>query len=530
MNDTKDLNDKLFYAEVVLRSRPVVPKTADSKLPKVYKDNSLIVNKVKDWLISRDFIVTASSPFGLSIVGPRALFQKYFHTDIVRNVVKVALSKERTRREMQFEFAKDNPPQIPEELVNEIEAVYIPPRGRYLSPMPNPNYYHLSLPDDISRITNADGAHSRGFRGAGVKVAMVDSGLVVTHEYFNNRGYKMTVHCDNTDNATKDECGHGTAMAANLLAIAPECDFHLFKVNPNIYPAPYLAAFRNAYAEPNVRVISCSWSLDQFDQLWDDEIASVIAMGIIVVFACGNKDSCEFNPIGDPQYQYMQNHGGCPPVFPSCMSDLICVGGVYPNSDGILEASDYASSGVNPCYPTSPAHLSRQCPDICGVCGQDENLYGRLIVMPTPPGSELDSNASLIDKTLANDGWLVASGTSAAAAQVAGGAAVVLSAKPTLTNGDVKQVLMDTGTDVTNGASATGESAGPGIDNATGHGLINLNAAVDKVNPPGSTSTTSGTLETWQKHTQHKTTKKRKKKIPKIVIRGKRTSGVRTRA
>jgi subtilisin family serine protease len=53
--------------------------------------------------------------------------------------------------------------------------------------MPTPSYYALRPPADISRLTNADLAHNRGFRGAGIKVAMVDSGLIQDHDYYAGR-------------------------------------------------------------------------------------------------------------------------------------------------------------------------------------------------------------------------------------------------------------------------------------------------------------------------------------------------------
>ena len=77
------------------------------------------------------------------------------------------------------------------------------------------------------------------------------------------------------------------------------------------------------------------------------------------------------------------------------------------------------------------------------------------------------------DETTTSDGWGVFSGTSAAAPQLAGVCALLLQKHPTLTPAQVKAALRATATDVIAGSSFMGQPAGPGIDNATGAGLVN---------------------------------------------------------
>jgi subtilisin family serine protease len=77
------------------------------------------------------------------------------------------------------------------------------------------------------------------------------------------------------------------------------------------------------------------------------------------------------------------------------------------------------------------------------------------------------------DETATNDGWAVISGTSAAAPQVAGICALLLQKRPTLLPNQVKAILRATATDVTAGTSSMGDPAGPGVDLATGSGLVN---------------------------------------------------------
>ena len=107
--------------------------------------------------------------------------------------------------------------------------------------------------------------------------------------------------------------------------------------------------------------------------------------------------------------------------------------------------------------------------------------------MPTQKKSDIDDIMSRKignakgDGTQPDDGWFVGSGTSAAAAQVAGGAALLLCKNPNLTPAQIKDVLEQTAIDVVNGKSATNQTAGIGKDKPTGYGLINLEVAVSKV-------------------------------------------------
>jgi hypothetical protein len=115
------------------------------------------------------------------------------------------------------------------------------------------------------------------------------------------------------------------------------------------------------------------------------------------------------------------------------------------------------------------------------------------LMLPLQPGDQIDvDNAGGTfpngDETTNNDGWAAFSGTSAAAPQLAGAAALVKQACPTLTPVQIKQVLMSTARDVTVGncnvvagtglPPGQGHAAGPGPDLATGNGLVDANKAV----------------------------------------------------
>jgi hypothetical protein len=256
--------------------------------------------------------------------------------------------------------------------------------------------------------------------------------------------------------ADRDEIGHGTGIACNLLAVAPRCHFHFYKMDDGINWAP-LAGFRAAVTD-GMQVISNSWG-DWYDPILEAEIATAVANGITVVFAAGN---------------------GCPLSWPGSMPEVISVGGAYPIQGGGWQAATYASSGVDPRYP------GRRIPDLCGTVGHQPS--GILIVMPTMQDSMFDNSfgGGVFpggDETGADDGYLVASGTSSAAPQVAGAAAVLLQVNSGLTPATVRQTLMNTCIDVTQGQSACGETTWVGFDDATGAGMLDVDAAVDALIP-----------------------------------------------
>lgn len=75
------------------------------------------------------------------------------------------------------------------------------------------------------------------------------------------------------------------------------------------------------------------------------------------------------------------------------------------------------------------------------------------------------------------------SGTSAAAPQLAGICALVKQMSPNLSPAQIREVLKDTARDVASGnsnPSTGGHEAVPGVDLATGHGLVDAYETVKK--------------------------------------------------
>ncbi|MBM3785018.1 MAG: peptidase S8 [Acidobacteria bacterium] len=324
---------------------------------------------------------------------------------------------------------------------------------------PLKSYWHLHVPEGVSLGCNADKAHRGGITGKGVKVAMVDSGQYA-HPFFAGRGYRVSpvVLGPGAANPAKDESGHGTGESANIFAVAP--DVQLLPIKMSFTNST--GAF-NAAVALNPDIITCSWGSDirsgplsAANATLAAAVAAAVASGITVVFAAGNG-----------------HHG-----FPGQHPDVISAGGVFMDKDESLRASNYASGFMSNVYP------GRRCPDLSGLVGMSPGA--NYIMLPLEPGDDIDVSKSgtpfpTKDETANNDGWAAFSGTSAAAPQLAGAAALIKQACPKLKPADIRDILMKTARDVTTGncnPAASASTAGPGPDVATGNGLVDANKAV----------------------------------------------------
>jgi subtilisin family serine protease len=206
---------------------------------------------------------------------------------------------------------------------------------------PQTTTQYLQVPDDLAEELGAKLAHDQGITGKGVKVVVVDSGCYTAHPFFKRHHYNLKVELGpGSTHPERDASGHGTGIAANLLAIAPDVDLTVLKsdvaLEGKFRNINSTAAFRKAVSlRPSI--ISCSWGSDlrtpyqlsSAQKVLAAAIAEAVRQGIVVVFAAGN------------------GQWG----FPSQHPDVIAVGGVYKHLEGSLkgrlEASNYASSFVS---------------------------------------------------------------------------------------------------------------------------------------------------------------------------------------
>jgi subtilisin family serine protease len=328
---------------------------------------------------------------------------------------------------------------------------------------PPKEYFHLDVPADVSLGCNADLAHRGGTTGAGVAVAMVDTGWQ-SHPWFADRGYRVepVVLGPGTADPGVDENGHGTGESANVFSTAPDCTLLPVKAATSSGALVNVTAAFNAAVALDPDVITNSWASDIQNgplsaamQARAAAVAAAWAAGIVVVFAAGN------------------GHWG----FPGQHPDVISVGGVDIAQDGALRASDYASGFDSNIYP------GRRVPDLSGLVGMRPGA--QLIMLPVPEGCALDTQLAggthpNGDETAPDDGWAAFSGTSAATPQVAGVCALIKQACARLAPAEIREILMTTARDVTTGTNHPnfGNAAVAGPDTATGNGLVDAHRAV----------------------------------------------------
>jgi hypothetical protein len=411
------------------------------------------------------FEVLQIAPTSINIAGSRETYERAFKTKLVAKELPVI--KEQAL-ETTATFLDSPDTSLPGLIATAgtafedvLEGVALEEPRYFMAPSmfaPLKAYWHLRVPADVSLGCNADRAHRAGITGRGIKVAMVDSGWY-KHPFFVGRGYRAApvVLGPAAANPLVDESGHGTGESSNIFAVAP--DVELLPVKMNFVNT--IGAF-NAAIGLGPDIITCSWgSSNQFgplsaaDQALAAAIATAVASGITVIFSAGT------------------GHWG----FPGQHPDVISAGGVFMRPDETLEASDYASGFMSNIY------AGRRVPDLCGLVGmQPKAIY---IMLPLEPSDQIDmGNGGGAhpngDETAKDDGWAAFSGTSAAAPQLAGAAALIKEACPALTPADIKDILRKTARDVTTGncnPNTGGNPATPGPDNATGDGLVDAQKA-----------------------------------------------------
>jgi hypothetical protein len=358
--------------------------------------------------------------------------------------------------------------------------VYMAKRAPRRQPAPSPTppaleKYHLEVPGDVARLINATAVHQEGTTGRGVRIAMVDSGFAHSHPFFTSHDFSSTITlAPGATNRATDPNGHGTGESANVFAIAPGATFIGVKVDNDNDPqagGTLLEGFQEALRhDPHVISVSLGFDLRQpgtSDPMptlpnslvaLEAEIEAAVAAGVVVVFSAGNGHY----------------------AFPGQMRDVISAGGVFVDQAGRMRASDYASAFKSAIYS------GRSVPDFCGLVGLLP--FADYIMLPIPPGCDIDREEGAHDGTTKTDGWGVFSGTSAAAPQLAGVCALLLEKNPGLTPGDVKAILTRTSRDVATGSAnpasdpaGAGLRASTGFDGATGAGLVDAFAAFQQV-------------------------------------------------
>jgi serine protease AprX len=314
----------------------------------------------------------------------------------------------------------------------------------------------MQVADDLTNTAiGAPSAWNSGWTGAGVGVAVIDSGIndstpdlwdstettsrVVYHQDFT--GTPTT----NANGANYDLYGHGTHVAGLIggngylsggryEGVAPGVnliDLRALDANGAGTDSTVIAAIQQAIALQNtynIRIINLSLGRGIFVGYAQDPLCQAVESawqnGIVVVVAAGNYGRMTVN--GSNGYGTITAPGNDPFV--------ITVGATKSNGSTLPSAqtiASYSSKG-----PTTYDHVLK--PDIMAP--------GNGIVSLAAPGATLEA-AYPNDAVLGTDGnadYFTLSGTSMATPSVAGAAALMLQEQSTLTPDQVKARLMKT--------------------------------------------------------------------------------------
>jgi serine protease AprX len=325
------------------------------------------------------------------------------------------------------------------------------------------------------KVDGAPAAWNRGLTGSGVGVAVIDSGI----KYLNDFARLSQVSLPNSTLALDDTFGHGTIVAGVLggqsgnggyVGIAPGTSLYSVNVNrpDGVRTSDVIAGLQwvldNAHAY-NIRVVNLSLQETMPGSyqmsLLDLAVERVWASGVVVVVAAGNNGTLgeDFAPANDP---------------------LALTVGATDSNDTLTTVDDtvasFSSSGVT----------------VDGFAKPDMLAPGRHIAAPVGKDSTLWSQAPLLNQVAS--GYVSISGTSFAAPQVAGAAALLLQQHPAWSPDNVKWLLTSSARPV--GASNTGALA---VDQAVafaGTPALANQGVPALVCAPGTTCVVGGVLGT----------------------------------
>jgi outer membrane autotransporter protein len=284
-------------------------------------------------------------------------------------------------------------------------------------------------------ITNTYAAHNQGYTGAGVTIGIVDTGIMASNPTVAGRVLQEQIYVDSSTNNTSvdDVVGHGTwvsEIAAGTSfaqfpgGIAPGADLVSARIiddnagddNGSTAPSQVTTSDAQFFGQVNTNLISAgvkvmnnSWggitwdttnaSINQaFDQAYSPFVNQ---QGGLVVFAAGNDSEANPSTIA---------------MLPNVAPDL---------AKGWLVAV-----AVNSNNPTQLESYSNQCGAAMNYC-------------LAAPGDVIVLDKDTTSGT-ANPSYYIVEGTSFAAPQVSGAAALVWQAYPYFSNDLVRQTLLGT--------------------------------------------------------------------------------------
>ena len=315
---------------------------------------------------------------------------------------------------------------------------------------------------DVADVIGATELLDLGYTGKGVDVAVIDTGVspvpgladparVVNGPDFSYNGRDRDVR-------HLDGFGHGTNMAgiiagsphapvstgSHFTGMAPSARIVNVRVGDsagNVKSAQVVAALDWVVAHRhadglNIRVVNLSYGIEADLAYVDDPVATAVERawdaGIVVVVAGGN-DGRGIKQLASP-----------------ATDPYVIAVGASDTSHGSVEVPWWSSTGD-------------------GTRNPDIVAPGAGVASLRVPGSYLET---LYPSAVVGGSYFRGSGTSQAAAVVSGGVALLLEARPDLTPDQVKALL-----------TTTAEPLKGKKESVQGHGLVQLDAALDAPTP-----------------------------------------------
>ena len=302
---------------------------------------------------------------------------------------------------------------------------------RAISPQPR---LQPQLSESVPLI-QANQVHALGITGAGVRIAIIDTGIDTDHPDFTavtpgdrivaQNCFLTGASCPPPPNIAEDGNGHGTHVSGiaasdgsvSPVGVAPQAQLVAIKVlrdDGSGWLSDTVAALDWIYmnnASLNVKVVNMSLGstilytppCDAAYPAMTTAINNLRNIGVISFAASGN----------DANATQMS--------LPACISSAVSVGAVYDANVG----------GIN-----------------WGVC-TDLTTTADKVVCITNGVPDLQAPGALIISSFIGDGTATAGGTSMASPHAAGTAALLIQAKPSITPTEIENVLQTTGVPVT---------------------------------------------------------------------------------
>jgi len=283
---------------------------------------------------------------------------------------------------------------------------------------------------------NALTAYDNSGTGSGITVAVIDTGIDLTHSDLSGNTSANSASVGTISTSVQDTDGHGTAVAGIIAATQNSTGTHGVAFSSTLLAvkmsndgtatnADAAAGFDYAIAQ-NAKVINYSFGASTFNSTLADAVQRAVDAGIIIVASSGNDGNSESDQIA--RLANCEGASNCTAFGSFDAKGLMIAVGATDSSNAIASFSNLAGD-------TDTAYL-------------------------VAPGVSIVTTAN-------GGGTQTINGTSFSAPHVSGAVALILQRFPSLTAAQAVTLLLSSATDL--GATGT--------DTTFGRGLLNLQAA-----------------------------------------------------